>query len=137
MKTTYALRSSLVFCLIISICSCSRRNAIKVVENHRATQPAEAASAPPTRPSAPTTRARKLAGLKLGPELTRDQVIAVWGPPDGDRGFGMPYEAYTMADGRELWFLFSPTPPNYLAEALLVSPQSGQHKILFGGGRYK
>ena len=124
----------LVLCLIVTTCSCSRRNSIKVANAHQTTEPVEAASAPLSRPSVPTTRERRLTDLKLGPELTRDQVIAVWGPPDGDRGFGVEYKAYAMPDGQELWLVFSPTSPRNLIAALLVVPH-GQHKLLFARER--
>lgn len=124
----------LVLWLIVMTCSCSRRNSIKVANTHQTTERVEAAGAPLSRPSVPTTRARKLTDLKLGPELTRDQVIAVWGPRDGDRGFGMPYEAYAMAQGQEVWFVFSGTSPRNLITALLVGPD-GHDKVLFARGR--
>lgn len=134
MNASHGLSCIFGFCVIISICSCSKRNAIKLSSPAKTSQSIEVESAPSTRPSAPTTRARNLNDLKLGPELTRDQVIAVWGPPDGDRGFGMPYEAYTMAQGQEVWFVFSATPPRNLIGAALVGPD-GQHKVLFARER--
>ena len=105
MNPSYALCSPLVFFLIISSCSCSRRNTSKIANTQKTKEPVEAVITPLTRPSAPTTRTRKLTDLKLGPQLTRDQVIAVWGAPDGDRSFGMPYEAYTMQQGQDVCWI--------------------------------
>jgi len=123
-----------VLCMMILMCSCSKRNSTNAVVTQQSSRSVEVAKAPVTRPSAPTTRARKLTDLKLGPELTRDQVIAVWGPPDGDRGFGVEYKAYAMPDGQELWLVFSPTSPRYLITALLVRAD-GQDKLLFARER--
>jgi hypothetical protein len=69
--------------------------------------------------------------IPMGVGMTREKVFAVWGPPDGLRGSGMPYEAYTLDDGRELWFLFGRDSPYPVVGVLVCTPGTGDHKILF------
>jgi hypothetical protein len=84
-----------------------------------------------TLPSAHVTHARKLSDIKFTADMTKDQVAAVWGEPDGKRGFGIAYVEYTLEDGQEVWIQFMLEAPYRLLAAIIVSPQTGQHKILF------
>lgn len=45
-------------------------------------------------------------GLKLSAELTEEEVLANWGPPDAIVGSGFEYLVYELKDGRRLWLLF-------------------------------
>lgn len=77
------------------------------------------------------TRGRRLSDIKLAADLTREQVVTMWGPPDGHRGSGLDYLMYTLEDGQELWLLFGLEPPFGLRAASLVSPEGGHRKNLF------
>jgi hypothetical protein len=74
---------------------------------------------------------RKLSDIKFTADLTRDQVAAIWGPPDGKRGSGIAYIEYSLEDGQEVWLQFISGPPYRLQGAILLSPSTGQHKSLF------
>jgi hypothetical protein len=54
----------------------------------------------------PILAGRTLGDLIFGPDLTRDDVVAMWGPPDFLRGSGIAYSAYRLDDGQETWFEF-------------------------------
>jgi len=84
-----------------------------------------------TPPFTHVTSARKLSDIKFTADLTREQVAAVWGAPDGHRGFGIDYYAYTLEDGQEVRIQFTPEAPYQLLAVIIVSPQTGQLKILF------
>jgi len=74
---------------------------------------------------------RRLSDLKFTADLTRDQVSAVWGQPDGKRGSGVEYLAYKLKDGEEVLMEFLPEAPYRLHGAIVVFPRTGQHRILF------
>jgi hypothetical protein len=74
---------------------------------------------------------RRLEDIKLCAELTREQVLALWGPPNAPRGFGVDYRAYILEDGQELYLEFSTAPPCRLHIARLFSPKTGERKSLF------
>lgn len=78
-----------------------------------------------------THKSRALTEIKLTGDLTREQVAALWGPPDDFRGSGVDYLEYHLSDGNELWLEFFPEPPYRLRHALLFSAKTRQHTTLF------
>lgn len=74
---------------------------------------------------------RKLTDVTFTAEMTRENLAAVWGPPDGPRGSGVEYYAYAMENGDEVWVVFSSEPPHRLTGALLVSPVRGTREWVF------
>jgi hypothetical protein len=74
---------------------------------------------------------RRLDDIKLCAELTEEQVLALWGQPDGLRGSGSDYRAYTLEDGRELWLEYSSDSRRHLLSAGLFSPTSCEHQLVF------
>jgi hypothetical protein len=129
-----AMNKQHVWCcalLIIVICSCKQRHAMSSSEAPSSQPVASRSTA--TNPTTHMSRHRTLDELRLTAELTRDQVAALWGPPDGDRGSGVQYLAYVLEDGEELWLEFLSMPPHRLHGAVLYSPESGKHRVLFSG----
>jgi hypothetical protein len=74
---------------------------------------------------------RKLSDIHFSANLTQEQVVTIWGQPDGDRGSGIAYVEYTLEDGQEVLLAFLPEPPYSLQMAMLFSPHTGQRKTLF------
>ena len=73
---------------------------------------------------------RRLEDIKFTADLTKDELVSIWGKPDGGRGSGIDYIEYTLEDGREVWVNFLPEPPYRLNIALLCPP-TGKPETLF------
>src|SRR5437764_5116393 len=78
------------------------------------------------KPKQLTSVSRRLDDFRMirAGELTREYVVAIWGPPDALRGSGVDYRAYVLEDGQELWFKWKLGPPRFGHEALLFSPST-------------
>jgi hypothetical protein len=74
---------------------------------------------------------RGLTEIKITSELTEDEVVSKWGKPQGHRGSGISYLAYTLDDGREVWLAFLAEPPRRLRGAVLFSQSTGRKVTLF------
>src|SRR5260370_21423210 len=83
-----------------------------------------------------TMKSRHLGDIKISSELTREQVMALWGPPDGIRpsATGIEFSAYTLDDGQELWFVWNLESPSFGEGAVLIST-TGEYKRLFRKSR--
>jgi len=77
-------------------------------------------------------KSRRLDDIKLSDDSTREQVLALWGPPDATRGSGtgIDFMAYTLENGQELWFVWNLEPPCFGEGAVLIST-TGEYKRLF------
>jgi hypothetical protein len=118
--------------LCVTICSCS-----KGVPNLSNT-PSDSGALPNTtgsaerQPATRVVRARRLSDIKLSTTLTREQVVDLWGPPDGEPATGADYKAYRLEDGRMLWLLFTPVSPEQLQKAIVWSRDGREREFLFG-----
>jgi hypothetical protein len=78
----------------------------------------------------PSKGPRRLADIRLSPDLRKDEVLHIWGPPDAHRGSGVDYLEYALDDGRKLWLNFSPVLP-YDLKGAIVSTTNGPFQTLF------
>jgi hypothetical protein len=74
---------------------------------------------------------RNLSDIRFTADLTQEQVVTIWGQPDGYRGSGIAYVEYTLKDGQEVWMTFLLGSPHRLNWALLFPVGGGKPKTLF------
>lgn len=83
----------------------------------------------------------RLDEIKLNPELTREKVRALWGPPHWYRGpeedNDMDYEGYRLEKNQELWLAFFSDPPYRLCYASRRSGESTERTVLFSKRDWK
>lgn len=75
--------------------------------------------------------ARNLSDIHFSADLTQEQVVTIWGQPDGYRGFGIAYFEYTLNSGQEVWITYLPDSSHRLNWALLFPVGGGKPKTLF------
>ena len=88
------------------------------------------AHTPQVRTTNPTEHERNVSDLHFTETLTRDEVLSIWGQPDGHRGSGIDYVEYVLADDRKMWLYFHPDPPHRLNIALLFPADGSKPKTL-------
>jgi len=89
---------------------------------------------PNTRITTPNTGRRlRLDEIKLSVQLTKEQVIAKWGPPDAIEGFGVEYFVYKLGDGRHLGLRFASQEPHPLLSAIITDESKRESKVIFDG----
>ena len=89
---------------------------------------------PNTRLTTPNTaRLLRLDEIELSVHLTKEQVVAKWGPPDAIEGSGVEYLVYKLDDGRYLGLKFASQEPHPLLTAIITDESKKESKIIFDG----
>lgn len=78
-----------------------------------------------------TRRSLRLSDINLSEQLTKEQVISNWGPPDAIVGSGVEYLCYTLEDGCQLGLRFASKKPHQLLDAFLTDSSKKESKVLF------
>lgn len=72
-------------------------------------------------PAAPPARPLKLGAIRPTAQLTKEQFLSEFGPPEAVEGSGVEYLVYQLDDGRRLWLLFAARNPHPLLKVIVFS----------------
>jgi hypothetical protein len=85
---------------------------------------------PPCNKAAHSTGHRRLSDLKFTPDLTYQQVTAIWGRPDSFGGSGIDYFLYQLREDNVVWLEFEPDAPYRLLGGYIRNPKTRQNEGL-------